>query len=166
MKKFAALALIITTILSFSACSFMDKIAFSDTDYEEKLSKMNEKQSEKASKIAQKKEESVSKAEDEIGKTIKDERLVTKRELNSCTIYEVIVFKKDGDVDYTKAFYYYNSSSAYSMALSVGDDGNNKLIKHDDDIMMLVYKNTKASMMDFDTLYKIRENSNLYQIIE
>ncbi|MCR5150204.1 MAG: hypothetical protein K6B52_03140 [Clostridiales bacterium] len=166
MKKAVIISLLFLITCSAFGCSMSDKIAFNDSDYKEKISKMQQKEEKESVKHSQKLAESVNKLEAKIGKTEKNVKLVSKTIVNTCTVYEVIWFNKDAIADYKMTYKYFNDKMSYNLANEAGDIDDDKLTDHDDDLMMLTYKNKKISEISFDDYYQLRSSSNQYTVVE
>lgn len=167
MKKIIALLLALASVLSISACSFKKLTP------EEKEASRAAKESEYYAESS-KREENIEKTKEdllkEIGKTQKNKKIVTRTFYVSdgTEMFCEYVFDKNGFADHIKKYYFYPESSYYIIK-DQGNKGNNKLIDHDDDNRLLVYKYKYNSdiqkSITFDALLKDLQTLE-YEIIK
>ena len=136
MKKIVALAVIFATVFSFSACKMSGKKL---TAEERESSRI-----EHSLKIEREYIEGVNETvEDEIGKTIKGERLVVKTDNDLGYEYFVFVFDKKENIKEKYTYKFYDNMINYEMMLDIKENGDNKQVDHDKSKRMVVYKKTK-----------------------
>ena len=153
-------------IFSLAGCSLTDKVAFSDEEYAEKSSRVAIKESEKQAEIATKREKSIEKTEDKIGKTTKNEKVVSKQVFATSTVYEVMNFDSEGMLKNVYYYEYFNDANSYYLEKNVGELEDKKRIEYDDEIYLIVYKSKKVYEGSFDTFYNLRSKSSAYEVIE
>ncbi len=151
MKRIIALLLALASVISISACSFKQLTP------EEKASKRAAKESEYYAESSKREANIVKTKEEllkEIGKTQKGKKIVTKTYYSSdgTELFREYVFNKNGFADYIKKYYFYPESSYYIIK-DQGSKGNDKLIDHDDDNRLLVYKYSYKAAGDPETTY-------------
>ncbi len=165
MKKLIAALLILASVASLASCSVNKK----ELTYEERRASLEARESEKVAESLKKESEIAedrNKLEDEIGKTIKGERIVMKRENVSSYEYVVYEFDKSQKPKYRKIYHYYKEENDYLEIKSYGDIENEKLIDHDDKKRLLVYKVSKCPDLNYDQLYENLCGTGRYEIVE
>lgn len=165
MKKLIAALLILASAVSLASCSVNKR----ELTFEERQASLEARESERVAESL--KQESLivedrNELEDEIGKTIKGERIVMKREMSTTYEYVVYEFDKSQKPKYRKLYYYYKDTSNYLDAKNLGDIEDEKLIDHDDEKRLLVYKVNKCPDLNFDQLYENLSGNGRYDIIE
>lgn len=165
VKRIIAVLVVFATLFTLVACG--SKTA---EEISEEASKAAVKNSEKISQRDAEIDEKIASVEEDVGKTEKGKRLVTKMVYGESTIYEVVVFKNKTS-DYILRYEFYYSDWVYENAKKVGDDGNDKLIKKDDNTRLLVYKNKDNMELSFDDYYaryqkKVERNPDIFTIVE
>lgn len=168
MKRIIALLIILASVLSISACKFtprtQEEIASSRAAAQSKIAA--ESSSVEAAIIGAKDE-----VLDELGESKKGKKLVM-RNLNKSDgteRFREIYFDKNGFADYMITYCFYPESS-YKVILEQGDKGSDKLIDHDDDLRLLVYKKSYKDAFNIDITYdelvENFKNTTAWEIIE
>lgn len=164
MKKILAFAVIFATVCSLSACKMSGK----KLTAEERESSI----AEQSLKVEREYIEGVNETvEDEIGKTIKGERLVVKTDNDLGYEYFVFVFDKKENIKEKYTYKFYDQMINYEMMLDIKENGDNKQVDHDKTRRMVVYKKTKnLNDETFTTLYNFYTDparvKRGYQVIE
>lgn len=165
MKKLIAALLILASAVSFASCSVKKK----DLTYEERQASLAARESEKVAESLRVESEIVEERktlEDEIGKTIKGERLVLMRETSSSYDYVVYEFNKSGYPKSRLDYQFFRDATSYNDIKNNGDVGKYKMIDHDDEKRIVVYKRTDLPELNFDELYKNFSENGRYDIVE
>lgn len=168
MKRIIALLIVIASVLSITSCSVKELTP------EEKASSRAARESELAAEsssveaaIVEDKKEIL----DELGKSQKGKKLVMRNYSQSDGTERIreIYFDKNGFADYMITYCYYPESSYYVIK-GQGDKGSNKLIDHDDDLRLIVYKKSYKDAYDieitYDELVKNFKETTAWEIIE
>lgn len=166
MKK--AIAAVFSVIIAVTVFAGCQKKVYLDTEkYEKAVSEQNRKESEALSEQESKIEEDKAKLEEEIGKSVKGEKLVVKQIVGEHTDYFVYNFKKNKRESLV-TYKYYTSDMNYELAKKDGDIGSDKLIDSDDKLRCLVYKDSGAVDLDYDYYYTLfsRRSSDYSTIVE
>lgn len=163
--KFMALLLVFATLFTVTACK--KKVYFDEDEYNKQVSinesKSEKEQSERSSKI----DEDMSQVEQSIGKTEKNKKIIVKLTYGEHTDYEEILFDKNGIAKEKNYYKYYNTEEMYKFSLEQGSKGNQKLVDHDDTLLMIKYTVKDFGGTDYDTLldsYK-RKDAEICDII-
>ncbi len=169
MKKIIALLLALASVVSISACSFKELTP------EEKASKRAEKESEYAAEVSSQEAAIVGAKDevlDELGNSKKGKKLVMRNynKSDGTERFREIYFDKNGFADYMLTYCFYPESNYYVIK-GQGDKGNNKLVKHDDDLRLIVYKKSYKKAYEgfdltYDELVKSFKETTAWEIIE
>ncbi len=151
MKRIIALLIALASVLSISACSFKELTP------EEKAASRAAKESEYAAEVSSKEAaivEDKGEVLDELGKSQKGKKLVMRNynQSDGTERLREIYFDKNGFADYMITYCYYPESNYYVIR-DQGDKGSNKLIDHDDDLRLIVYKKSYKDAYDIDITY-------------
>lgn len=169
MKRIIALLIVVASVLSITACSLNKK----ELTAEEKASSRAARESEIAAEsssveaaIVDAKEEVL----DKIGKTQKGKKIVLHdlSPSDGTERYREVYMDKNGFADYMITYNFYPANQ-YDLILSYGDRGNDKLIDHDDDLRLIVYKKSYDNYnveITFDKLLESFRTSTAWDIIE
>ena len=149
MKKAIAFLMIIACIVAMSSCGFSKKIYFSEEKYSENLSKDQSEYEEEQSRKEEKREEAFSEVIEEVGKSEKNKSFCFKLTYSTYVEYSVIHFKNN-KANSKEIYRFYENEGRYERQKERGDSGTEKLIDHDDDAMMLKYKETEFPDWDWD----------------
>ena len=153
MKK-AISVLLITLVAAGVFAGCQKRIYFDEEEYmsaqEESVSAQNEAVSKQEAEIMSVREE----FEQGEGKTKQNERLSLKFEYGNHMEYRIVYFKKNGKADYMMRYLYFYEEGYYERVKGYGDDGDDKLIKADDETRCLVYKSKDTSEMTYDEYYE------------
>lgn len=153
MKKAAAILAIFAILFSFSACNLRKK-ELTEEQLRESLSNADEQRIAESQSVEVAYSEGVEKQVDEIGKTVKNKKLVVKFVTPNGTECDVFIMDKKGNLDYCMVYKFFNNASSYKTQLDYPDMDNEKQVKHDDESRMIVYKTTYLRECDFQTLYE------------
>lgn len=156
MKKLIAALLIFAAVVSLASCSVRQK----DLTYEERKASLEARESERAAeslKVESEIVEEMNNVEKEIGKTVDGKRIVIKGEYNDRTEYTVLEFDKKKNLDHTMIYMFFKEAANYESVKQIGDRGDDKLSKSDDEKRMLVFKNSKTDGSSYDDWYKTYE---------
>ncbi len=161
MKRIIAIISAVAAICSLASCTVT-----SNMTPEEQLSYHNAKEQEaieESMRIEEEIIEEIESVDDEIGKTVKNKKIVLERISQGGTTKRVIYMDKKGKAEYTMIYQFFNDPDIYASMRDAGDNGDDKQIKHNDEKRMIVYKNTKGEIVgaEFDVLY---ENYKTYGI--
>lgn len=167
MKRIIALLIALASVLSISACSFKELTP------EEKAASRAAKESEYAAEVSSKEAaivEDKGEVLDELGKSQKGKKLVMRNYSQSDGTERLreIYFDKNGFADYMITYCYYPESNYYIIR-DQGDKGNDKLIDHDDDLRLIVYKKSYDSYgveITYDELVSNFKATTAWEIIE
>lgn len=137
MKKLIALLSVAVILLGFAGCK---KDGDAKTTYPAGLSpdEIASLEAEKAI-IADMEER-----EEQLGESIRNEKIVGKKEYHMHTEYYVVYFDNDGLSEYLLTYIYYDDPEHYENQLEIGDKGVKKLIESNDELRLIVYR-TEAS---------------------
>lgn len=164
MKKLTAVLLLFAVLFSVTACG---KVYFDEDEY---LSEVSKEESEAAVSSSKQEEEiSQNKEEvaDKIGKTEENKKIVVKETYGNSVNY-VVTYFKNGIASYRDTYTYFDTKKYYEKILSNGDDGNDKIIDHDDNLRLIVYRNKEIVEGDFEmflSLYE-RRDAEICEIIQ
>lgn len=167
MKRIIALLIVLASVLSISACSFKELTP------EEQAASRAAKESEYAAEVSSKEAaivEDKGEVLDELGKSQKGKKLVMRNYSKSDGTERLreIYFDKNGFADYMITYCYYPESNYYIIR-DQGDKGNDKLIDHDDDLRLIVYKKSYDSYgveITYDELVSNFKATTAWEIIE
>ena len=149
MKKAVAILMLLATVLTMSSCGFKKKIYFSEEKYEENLSKDNESYSIEQSKFDAEQSEAISKVEEKVGKSEKDKTFCYKLQYPNYVEYAVVTFKNK-KAKSKEIYRFFYSESRYLREVQYDMNGTEKVVDHDDDTLMIKYKETDVSDLDWD----------------
>lgn len=168
MKRIIALLIALASVLSISACSVKP------LSEEEKASSRAERESKIAAEsssveaaIVENKEEVL----EELGESQKGKKLVMRNYNRSdgTERFREIYFDKNEFADYMITYCFYPESNYYVIK-GQGDKGSNKLIDHDDDLRLIVYKKSYKDAYDieitYDELVESFKETTAWEIIE
>ncbi len=170
MKKIIAVLAILATVFSLSACKMKGKM-----DADERAQYLAEKESERIEQSLKVERDYINgineTVDEDIGKTEKGEKLVIKVNNPNAVEYQVYYFDRKEKFDYKLSYVFYELPANYNAIKDYDNDTKDKkLIKHNDEARMLVYKYTYKRDKTFDELYKnykMPEVINLgYSIVE
>lgn len=156
MKKLIAALLILAAAVSLASCSVKQK----DLTYEERKASLEARESERAAeslKVESEIAEEMGSVEKEIGKTVDGKRIVIKEDYNDRTEFTVLEFDKKKNLNQTTIYMFFKDSGNYEAVKKIGDSGNDKLSKSDDEKRMLIFKNSKTDGASYDDWYKTYE---------
>lgn len=167
MKKAISVLILLAIVFSLAACG-EKRIYTSEEDYLSKVSEMREKEESSSKQFIEDVSQDQENLEQEVGKSEKNKQLILKYTYGGFTQYEISYFNKDGILDYRETYKYFHSDDYYKDIKEQGNIGNDKLIKTDDNIRLLVYKNKDLMEFSYDDLYKKAQNSaaEICEIIE
>lgn len=151
MKKAAAIAAIIAILLSLSACKVHKEL--SDDELRESLSNAESQRIAESQSVEVAYSEGVEENIDEVGKTVKNKKLVVKSSTSYGTECQAFIMDKKGNLDYCMVYRFFDSMSSYKTYLGYPDSDDEKQVKHDDKARMIVYKVKMQREADFATLY-------------
>lgn len=169
MKRIVALLIVLASVISITACSLnptprtKEEVASSR---EAARSEMAAESSSIEAAIVDGKEEVLEK----IGKSQKGKKLVMRdyNKSDDTERFREIFFDKNGFADYMVTYNFYPASN-YKIILNQGDKRNDKLIDHDDDLRLIVYKKSYDSYgveMTYDELRSNFETTTAWKIID
>lgn len=168
MKRIIALLIALASVVSITACSLKELTP------EEKAASRAAKESEYAAEVSSR-EAAIVEAKDEIldelGESEKGKKLVMRNynQSDGTERFREIYFDKNGFADYMITYCYYPESNYYVIK-GQGDKGSNKLIDHDDDLRLIVYKKSYKDAYDieitYDELVKSFNETTAWEIIE
>ncbi len=159
MKKILAILCIFATLFAFAACKRQL------TPEEEEASRAiarsiaaAEYESRIAASIKNEEEIVADKAKtlEELGKTEKGKQIVFKSS-SANTQYDVITMDASGKAVSWKRYVYYTNTESYEYALKAKNEGNFVHESHDDDLRLIVTKNTNEALFkgtDYETMLK------------
>lgn len=153
MKKLIAALLILAAAVSLASCSVKQK----DLTYEERKASLEARESERAAeslKVESEIAEEMGSVEKEIGKTVDGKRIVIKEIYNDRTEFTVLEFDKKKNLDTKIVYMFFKETSNYEAVKKIGDNGNNKLSKSDDEKRILIFKNSKTNGASYDEWYE------------
>ena len=168
MKRLLALFAALTLVLALTACHVKNEGGKILSDEEILASQEAENSSQVAASLAVESavaEEMKDYVKDEIGKTEKNKQVVLTRTRDYLTEYWVFVMDRKGNSQYTMSYQFYDDAH-YAMVKRYGDRENEKLVKHDDDARLLVYKNTTIKDISYDDLIKNYEASPIWTLVK
>ncbi len=168
MKKLIALAVVLVTVISLSACKTKE------LSPEEKQSKYAEAESERVAASLQAENDYIDGvheySDNEIGKTVKGKKLVIRAESSMGYKYLVFEFNKKGKMTKRLSYEFYDSIENYEVQAEIKEDRKRKLVDTDDKARMVVYKYEEVWEQTFDELYdgysKPEVNELGYSIVE
>lgn len=151
MKKLIALAVVLVTVISLSACKTKE------LSPEEKQSKYAAEESEKVAASLQAENDYIDGVHDysdnEIGKTVKGKKLVIRAESSLGYKYNVFEFNKKGKMTKYLSYEFYDKIENYEVQSNIKEDRKRKLVDTDDKARMVVYKYNEVWEQTFDELY-------------
>lgn len=151
MKKIALIIALISVILTFAACG--EKEESSPEQYSKYVAAEESRQVEESKKEAEKMSEKMEEVSDDIGKTVKNKKIVLYKEASRDTRYRVLYMDKDGNGDYTITYYFAKTSNDYQVLYNNAKaDGN--LYKSDKKSKMVAVKSDNLMNLPFDDFYK------------
>ena len=133
MKKMIALLFVAVILFAFAGCKKDGDVSSS---YPSGLSAEEIASLEAEKAIIADMEE----REEQIGESIRNEKIVGKKEYSMHTEYYVIYFDNDGLSEYLITYIYYDDQWQYENQLSIGDKGVKKLIESNDELRLVVYR--------------------------
>lgn len=151
MKKAAAIAAIFAILLSLSACKVHKELT--DDELRESLSNAESQRIAESQSVEAAYSEGVEENIDEVGKTVKNKKLVVKSKTSYGTECQVFIMDKKGNLDYCMVYRFFDSMSSYKTYRGYPNTDNEKQVKHDDKARMIVYKTQMQRETDFATLY-------------
>ena len=152
LKRLTALLAALALVLALSACHVKNeggKILSEDEILSSQEAEVSSKEAASAaveSAVAQEMNDYVKK---EIGKTEKNKQVVAVRVEDTYTTYRVYKIDRKGVCEYLTT-YTFHDSDHYDAIKSYGDNANDKLIRHDDDARLLVYKSTSSKGFTYE----------------
>lgn len=162
MKRLLALLAATSMLLALTACHIKKGDGKILSDDEIQVSQEAEAASREAasaaleSAVAEEMDDVIKK---DIGKTQKNKQVVLMRTKDYLTEYWVFVMDRKGVCQYTMTYSFYDETH-YSTIKGYGDRENDKLVKHDDDARLLVYKNTSSKGISYqECLDNFAENT-------
>lgn len=167
MKKILAVLAVFSVLFSLASCKLSPQM--SEEDLRESLTAEASKKVEESIKAQEEYEENVGDSIDEIGKTVKNKKLVIKVNTSLGKEYMVYHFGKDKKVDYRVDHFFYDSIENYEWRLNDKADGN-KVIAHDESMKMVAVKLSNVPEDDFEYLYNTYTDEKImkygYEVIE
>lgn len=167
MKKILAVIAVFSVLFSLASCKLSPQM--SEEELRESLTAEASKKVEESIKAQEEYEENVGNSIDEIGKTVKNKKLVIKVNTSLGKEYMVYYFGKDKKVDYRVDHYFYDSIDNYEWRLNDEPEGS-KVIAHDESMKMVVVKLSDVPEDEFDYLYETYKDEKIakygYEIIE
>ncbi len=168
MKKLIAVIAVFAAVLSFSACKKINMTP------EEKQSYYAAEESKRVAASIQAENDYIDGVNDysdnEIGKTVKGERIVIKAESSLGYKYIVFEFNKKGKMTARYSYEFFDSIENYEVQSEIKSPGSKKLVKTDDEARMVVYKYDEVWEQTFDEVYegysKQEVNDLGYSIVE
>ena len=151
MKKAAAIAAIFAILLSLSACKVHKELT--DDELRESLSNAESQRIAESQSVEAAYSEGVEENIDEVGKTVKNKKLVVKSSTSYGTECQAFIMDKKGNLDYCMVYRFFDSMSSYKTYRGYPNTDNEKQVKHDDKARMIVYKTQMQRETDFATLY-------------
>lgn len=168
MKRLLALLAATSMLLALTACHIKKGDGKILSDDEIQVSQEAEAASREAasaaleSAVAEEMDDVIKK---DIGKTQKNKQVVVVRTEDYYTEYKIYKMDRKGMIDYVLSYTFYDETH-YSQIKGYGDQENNKLIKHDDNARLLVYKNTAVEGFSYDDTVKNYEDDPLWKIVK
>ncbi len=151
MKKAAILIALISLILTFAACG--EKEESSPEQYSKYVAAEESKQAEESKKEVERISEKMDEVSDDIGKTVKNKKVVLRQETSSDTRYRVLYMDKDGNGDYMVTYYFAKSNVDYQTLYdNAKAEGN--LYKFDKKSKMVAVKSDNLMNLPFDNFYE------------
>ena len=170
MKKIIALITLLATVLSLSACK-LNK----DLSPEEKMSKYAAEESKMVAESIQAENDYIDGVDDyfenEIGKTVKDKRIVIKAETTFGYKYLVFTFNKKGNMVKRLSYEFYDNIDNYEVQKDIKNPyGGKHLVDTDDKARMVVYEYDEMWDQTFDQIYTDYSKTDIidlgYSIVE
>ncbi|MBR2730927.1 MAG: hypothetical protein IKD72_02950 [Clostridia bacterium] len=168
-KRLLALLAAVAMVLALTACHIKNEGGKVLSEDEIQASQVAEASSAEAASIEA---ESVAAREmndivkKEIGKTEKNKQVVAVREEEDYTTYRVYKIDRKGVCEYLTTYTFYDDSH-YEFIKNQGDRGNDKLIRHDDDARLLVYKSTTSKGFTYEDLVKnYAEDNEFWSLVK
>ena len=152
MKKVIAVLVVAASLLSLTACKM--KKEMTNEEYQASLAANESKRVAESIKVEEEYSEGIAENVEEIGKTVKNKRLVLKVASPTGTEYEVIVMDKKGNADYELLYQFFDYIGNYNAIVDYKDEVNRKQIKHDAKARMIVYRIDNIREATFDELYE------------
>jgi len=158
MKRIFFIISALAVVSSLAACA-----PTSTMTPEEQMSYFNAKEQERieaSNKIEEEILEEMENVDDEIGKTEKNKKVVLERVSETGTTKKVIYMDKKGKVDHIMIYQFFKETDQYELMLGAGDNGDDRIVDHDDKKRLIVYKNTKTEMigMEYELVYNRFKN--------
>ena len=152
MKKAVAIISIFAVLFSLSACKI--KKDLSAEEVAQSYAAEESKKIQESIKVEEDYSAGVAENANEIGKTVKNEKLVVEFDDVLGYEYHVFVMNKKGISKYKLIYRFYDSITNYEEILEQPDTKNSKIVEHNDAARMIVYKYTNIPERSFDELYK------------
>lgn len=152
MKKLLAAVLAFVSVLSSSACGIKEK-SLTPEEYQASLAAEASESVAASVKAEEKYSEGIAKNKKEIGKTVKNKKIVLQLDFSIGEHYQVWVMNKKGELDYILNYKFYDDPETYRTLLNYDDLPTEKKVDHDDEARMIVYKSTTVKKDSFDELY-------------
>lgn len=131
MKKIIALLSVAAVLFAFAGCKKDEPTGYPTNLTPEEIASL---EAEKAI-IADMEER-----EEELGESIRGEKLVGKEEHPQYTEYFVVYFDNDGLSEYIITYAYYDRQDHYQNQVDIGDKGVKKFIESDDELRLVIYR--------------------------
>lgn len=168
MKKILAVIAVFLVLFSLASCKAV-KPQLTDEEVRESLSAEASKKVEESIKAQKEYNAGVEAAIEEIGKTVKGEKLVVKVPTVRGIEYAVFHFDKKELVKYRVSYYFFEQMDHYEDKIDVVDK-DEKLIDKDKSLKMAVIKDTEVNELTFDQYYEYytyeKVVSQGYEVIE
>lgn len=168
MKKITAILLATAALLSLTACKM--KKEMTDDEFQASLAAEESKKVAESIKVEEEYSEGIAENVEEIGKTVKNKKLVIKSMSSTGYEYEVIFMDKNGNTDYKLIYNFYDYIGNYEAIVKYEDEENRKQVKHDAKARMIVYRIDDIQQATFDELYESYKSETAkeygYEVVE
>lgn len=168
MKKVIAVLVVAASLLSLTACKM--KKEMSNEEFQASLAADESKRVAESIKVEEEYSEGIAENVEEIGKTVKNKRLVLKTLSSTGYEYEVIVMDRKGNADYKLLYQFFDYIGNYNAIVEYKDEENKKQVKHDEKARMIVYRIDDIQEATFDELYESYKSETAkeygYEVIE
>ncbi|MBQ6266452.1 MAG: hypothetical protein IJK64_01615 [Clostridia bacterium] len=168
LKRLLALFAALATVLALSACHVKNQGGEILSDDEILASQEAVASSQEAASIAVESAVAVEMndiVKKEIGKTEKNKQVVLMRTRDYLTEYWVFIMDRKGVCQYTMSYQFYDDAH-YTLVKRYGDRENDKLVKHNDDARLLVYKNTTVKGFSYQECYDNYVENQIWTIVK
>lgn len=163
MKKIFAVLLLCAIAVSLSACH--SKKNMTDDEYSDYVAAEQSKRVAESIEAEEKISEGFAKVTDDVGKTIKNKKLVIYKDDGFTKMYRVIMMDKDGQGDYMVSYYFAPTKDAYNQLLQSGKEDKN-IYKKDASSRMVAFKVDDIVKQPFQDYYDGYKESNSWQVVE